>query len=348
MLFFRVPVCETAGDYGEKAGESQRIFSNRRGRGVERGRRLVLESARMDIHILEMPLDFGASRHGSDMGPSAIRLAGLRGRLERLGHRTAKYESPFQFLPQEYADPGNPRAKYLAPIARACSALAREVGAALAEGAFPLVLGGDHSVALGSLAGAGAAARRAGERLGVLYVDAHGDFNTPETSPSGNIHGQCLAASCGFGLPELVDLHEPGRKVDPRDVCFVGTRDLDPGERELMKGAGVTVFSMSDVDRCGFPEILRRVRSFFEGRVGRVHVSFDMDVLDPMFAPGTGIPLAAGLTNREALLLMEEMADTGLVRSAEIVEVNPVLDVRNQTAVLAVALAARLLGEKTW
>ena len=182
----------------------------------------------------------------------------------------------------------------------------------------------------------------------MLYVDAHGDFNTPETSPSGNIHGQCLAAACGLGLPELVDLHGPGRKVDPRDVCFVGTRDLDPGERELMRRSNVTVFSMSDIDRNGFPEIVRRVSAFFAGRVDRVHVSFDMDVLDPMFAPGTGIPLPAGLTNREALLLMESMAEGGLVRSAEIVEVNPVLDVRNQTAVLAASLAARLLGERIY
>ena len=299
----------------------------------------------MDIRILEMPLDFGASRHGSDMGPSAIRLAGIRERLERLGHTVGLVESPVALRPQESADPGDPRAKYLAPIKRACEALAGEVELALAADAFPLVLGGDHSVALGSIAGAAAAARTAGERLGVLYVDAHGDFNTPETSPSGNIHGQCLAASCGFGLPELVDLHAPGRKVDPRDVCYVGVRDLDPGERELMKKAGVTVFTMSDIDRNGFPEIVRRVRAFFENRVDRVHASFDMDVLDPMFAPGTGIPLPAGLTNREALLLMESMAESGLVRSAEIVEVNPVLDVRNQTAVLAAALAARLLGE---
>ena len=302
----------------------------------------------MDIHILEMPLDFGASRHGSDMGPSAIRLAGIRERLERLGHRTAKYEAPVQLLPQEYADPGDPHAKYLAPIVRANRILARDVAAAVESGAFPLVLGGDHSVALGSIAGMGAWARHEGKRLGVLYVDAHGDFNTPETSPSGNIHGQCLAASCGYGLPELVDLHVPGRKADPTAVCFVGTRDLDPGERELMREAGVTVFSMSEIDRRGFPAVLDRVAAFFRERADAVHVSFDMDVLDPMFAPGTGIPLPAGLSNREALLLMEEMAATGLVRSAEIVEVNPVLDVRNQTAVLAVALAARLLGERTW
>ena len=299
----------------------------------------------MDIHVLEMPLDFGASRHGSDMGPSAIRLAGLRGRLESIGHTVARYLAPMQILPQECESPGNPKAKYMAPILRACETLAAEVEEAAVLGAFPLVLGGDHSIALGSLAGMGTHARRNNLRLGVLYVDAHGDFNTDETSPSGNIHGECLAASCGFGLQPLVDLHAPGRKVDPANVCFVGTRDLDPGERELMKRAGVTVFSMSDIDRHGFPAVVREVAAFFRERADIVHVSFDMDVLDPMFAPGTGIPLPAGLTNREALLLMEEIAATGLVRSGEIVEVNPVLDVRNQTAVLAVALAARLLGE---
>ena len=300
----------------------------------------------MDIHIFEMPLDFGASRHGSDMGPSAIRLAGIRERLEAIGHRTMRHPSPVQIQPQEFVEEGDSSAKYLAPIRRACEALAGEVDRAAAEGGFPLVLGGDHSIALGSIAGMSAAAAREGRRLGVLYVDAHGDFNTPETTPSGNIHGECLAASCGFGLPELVNLYHVGTKVDPANVCFVGLRDLDPGERTLMKRAGVTAFTMSDIDRQGFPAIVRSVVAFFKGRVDVVHVSFDMDVLDPMFAPGTGIPLAAGLTNREALLLMEEMADSGLVRSAEIVEVNPVLDVRNQTAVLAVELAARLLGEK--
>ncbi len=302
----------------------------------------------MNIHSLEMPLDFGASRHGADMGPSAIRLAGIRERLESLGHRTVRFEAPVTIQPQEYVEAGDPHAKYLAPIRDACAALAGEVEAAAASGGFPLVLGGDHSIVLGTLAGMGAVAKANGQRLGVLYVDAHGDFNTPETSPSGNIHGECLAASCGLGLPELVNLHNPGPKVDPKNVCFVGLRDLDPGERRLMREAGVTVLSMSDIDRHGFPAITRRVTDFFRGRVDFVHVSFDMDVLDPMFAPGTGIPLAAGLTNREALLLMEEMADTNLVRSAEIVEVNPVLDVRNQTAVLAVALAARLLGEKIY
>lgn len=302
----------------------------------------------MNIHIFEMPLDFGASRHGSDMGPSAMRLAGMRERLESVGHSVRQTPSPVRTLPSESIDPGNPRAKYLGPITRWCDALAKEVAKTVREGDFPFVLGGDHSVSLGTISGVAAAAREAGERVGVLYVDAHGDFNTDRTTETGNIHGECLAALCGYGLPELVNLHEPGRKIDPRDVCFVGLRDLDRGERELMKAAGVTAYTMSDIDRLGFPEVVRKAKAFFSGRVDRVHVSFDMDVLDPMFAPGTGIPLAAGLSNREALLLMEEMSDTGMVKSAEIVEVNPVLDIRNQTAILAVALAARLLGEKIY
>lgn len=302
----------------------------------------------MNVHIIEMPLDFGASRHGSDMGPSAIRLAGIRQRIEGLGHTVSKYDCPIQIDSAAYEKTGNPKAKYLEPIVEATSALAEEVCDAAGCGAFPLVLGGDHSVALGSFAGMGAFAKKNKKKLGVLYVDAHGDFNTPETTPTGNIHGECLAASCGYGLPELTNLYYEGTKVDPKNVCFVGCRDLDPGEKEVMRKAGVTVFTMSDIDRYGFSAILKKVIVFFKSRVDIVHVSFDMDVLDPMFAPGTGIPLPAGLSNREALLLMEEMAETKMVRSAEIVEVNPVLDIRNQTAILAVELAARLLGDKIY
>lgn len=299
----------------------------------------------MNVHILEMPLDLGASRHGSDMGPSAVRLAGIKERLESLGHTTFEHADIFRPEPQEYQQMGNPKAKYLSPIVKACTALARQVDRIASDGDFPLVIGGDHSVVLGSLAGLSAAAKKRNERIGVLYVDAHGDFNTTETTPSGNVHGECLSASAGIGIHELTDLYFEGRKVDPENICFVGCRDLDPGEKVLMRKAGVTVFTMSDIDRQGFPAVVRKVRAFFEERADIVHVSFDMDVLDPMFAPGTGIPLPGGLTNREALLLMEEMAAAGKVRSAEIVEVNPILDVRNQTAVLAVSLAARLLGE---
>ena len=297
----------------------------------------------MDVHILEMPLDLGASRHGSDMGPSAVRLAGIKQRIESLGHRTFEHADIFTPEPQEFLQEGNPKAKYLGPIVRACTALARQVDGVVSGGGFPLVIGGDHSVALGSIAGAAAAARRAGKRLGVLYVDAHGDFNTAETTPSGNVHGECLAASAGLGLPELTGLYFDGRKVAPEDICIVGCRDLDPGERALLRGSGAMVVTMSDIDRRGLPAVLGEVSSFL-CRADTVHVSVDMDALDPMFAPGTGIPLPGGLTDREALLLMEEAASCGRVGSAEIVEVNPVLDVRNRTASLAVELAARLLG----
>ena len=299
----------------------------------------------MNVHILELPLDFGASRHGSDMGPSAIRLAGIKERLESLGHKTYEHSDIFRAKPQEYEQMGNPKAKYLKPIVNACTKLAAQVEKIGSAGDFPLILGGDHSIVLGSLAGMGAVAKSNNKRLGVLYVDAHGDFNDTETSPSGNIHGECLAASAGIGLKELTNLYYEGQKVDPKNICFVGCRDLDPGEKILMKKAGVTVFTMSDIERQGFPAIIRQVIVFFKTHADMVHVSFDMDVLDPMFAPGTGIPLPGGLTNREALLLMEEMYSLGLVTSAEIVEVNPILDIRNQTAILAVTLAARLLGE---
>lgn len=299
----------------------------------------------MNVHILEMPIDFGASRHGSDMGPSAIRLAGIKEKLESLGHKTYELSQIFNTTTQEYEEIGNPRAKYLEPISRACVKLAQNVEKICSDGDFPLILGGDHSIALGSIAGAAAFAKKQNKKIGVLYVDAHGDFNTPETSPSGNIHGECLAACAGYGLKELTNLYYDGQKVDPKDICFVGVRDLDPGEKKLMKESGTTVFTMSDIERQGFPAIVKQITVFFKTHADFIHVSFDMDVLDPMFAPGTGIPLPGGLTNREALLLMEEMAATNKVISAEIVEVNPILDVRNQTATLAVSLASRLLGE---
>ncbi len=299
----------------------------------------------MNIHLLEMPLDFGASRHGSDMGPSAIRLAGIKERLEGLGHTISSHSDIFSVSAQEYEQQGNPKAKYLVPIKKACEQLAERVETICTDGDFPLILGGDHSIALGSIAGVSAFAKKNGKKLGVLYIDAHGDFNTTETSPTGNIHGECLAASTGLGIPELTNLYFEGQKVDPANICFVGVRDLDPGEKQLMKQAGVTVYTMSDIERQGFPAIVKQITLFFKTHADLVHVSFDMDVLDPMFAPGTGIPLPGGLTNREALLLMEEMGASGKVRSAEIVEVNPILDVRNQTGALAVSLAARLLGE---
>ncbi|HPX25680.1 MAG TPA: arginase, partial [Treponemataceae bacterium] len=239
-------------------------------------------------------------------------------------------------------------AKYLKPIVLACNQLAIQVETAYKTDAFPLVLGGDHSISLGTLAGISSACKEDEKELGVLYVDAHGDFNTTETSPSGNIHGMCMGASCGFGIPELVNLYDNGRKVNPKNVCYIGLRDIDEGEKLLMKEAGVTAFTMSDIDRQGFSNILKKILVFFKTHVDVVHISFDMDVIDPMFAPGVGIPLPGGLNYREALLLMEEMSSLGMVKSAEFVEVNPVLDVRNQTAAMVVELIGRLLGHKIY
>lgn len=302
----------------------------------------------MNIHVLEMPLDFGASRHGSDMGPSAIRLAGLRETLERLGHTTAKYFSPMNVDPQEYQTLRNQKAKYLIPITTACTQLAVAVDSVATQGEFPLVLGGDHSIVLGSLAGMSAACRKTGKKLGVLYVDAHGDFNTCDTSPSGNIHGMCMSGSCGIGIPELTNLYFDDVKVDPKNVCYVGLRDIDPEERRLMKDAGVTAFTMTDIDRQGFNNVVRQVVEFFTERVEQIHVSFDLDAIDPQWAPGVGIQVPGGLTSREALFLMEEMSCTGMVKSADFVEVNPSCDVQNKTARMAVALIARLLGDRLY
>lgn len=301
----------------------------------------------MNVHIMEVPLDYGGKRHGSDMGPSAIRLAGLRDKIENLNHKIITDERSLDILPQEYAEIGdNPKAKYLRPIVSVCNEIAKNVQQSIENKEFPLILGGDHSLVLGTLAGLHAHYKNNGKKLGLLYVDAHGDFNTAETSPTGNIHGECLSASAGYGLPELVNLYEKERKIDPENICYVGIRDLDPGEKKLMHEAGVTVFTISDIDRLGFSDVIKKVKLFFKTHCDVVHISFDMDSLDPSIAPGTGVPVPGGLTYREALLLMEEMSNLDMVKSMEIVEVNPILDVRNETAVMAVELIARVLGEK--
>lgn len=306
----------------------------------------------MKVRIIEMPLDYGASRRGSDMGPSAIRLAGLRDKLTALGIESDDLYPPISIPPQEYIDPAtelsHERARHLGPIIDACSQLASNVESVLRAGDFPLVLGGDHSISLGSLAGVSAANAAEGKSTGVLWIDAHGDFNTTQTTPSGNIHGMILAASCGYGISELTDFYNPGRKIDPTNVCYIGVRDLDPEERILMKEAGVRVFTMSDIDRAGISRTIEKITDFFRERVDTIHVSFDIDAIDPRFAPGVGIEVPGGLTYREVLFLMEEMSHTGLVTSADVVEVNPIHDLRNTTAQMAVNLIGRLFGEKTF
>lgn len=303
----------------------------------------------MKVRIIEMPLDYGASRRGSDMGPSAIRLAGLRDKLLSLGIESDSLYPPIPIPPQEYIDPRTEitcdNAKHLGPILDACTQLATHVEAVITANDFPLILGGDHSIALGSLAGTSAAHKKTNKKVGVLWIDAHGDFNTSKTSPSGNIHGMILAASCGYGIEQLVSFYTGGRKIDPKNVCYIGVRDLDPGEKRLMKEAGVRVFTMSDLDRRGISRTIAEIIGFFKERVDTLHVSFDIDAIDPRVAPGVGIEVPGGLSYREVLFLMEELAATGMVSSADMVEVNPIHDIKNSTARMAVNLIGRLLGE---
>jgi arginase len=302
----------------------------------------------LKIKIIEVPLDFGANRRGVDMGPSALRLAGLKESLQKIGHDPEESLPRLNIPIQEFESEGNPKLKFLEPIASACADLAERVELEADSGAFPLVVGGDHSIAIGTLAGLGSYYRKQNKSWGVLWIDAHGDFNTPETTPSGNIHGMSLAVSAGLGAKELTSIHGEFRKVDPANIVLMGVRDLDKGEKVNMKGAGVQVFTMSDIDRLGMAETVNFAVEYFKDRVDAVHVSFDIDSMDPRFAPGVGTPVGGGLTYREVSLLMETFARSGLVASAEVVEVNPILDVRNQTGALAVEAIARLLGDKPY
>jgi arginase len=294
------------------------------------------------IGVLGMPMDLGQGRRGVDMGPSAIRYARLQAVLEDLGHEVHDYgdvDIPIAESLRHERESGG--LSYLEPIRRACEDAIRHFGT-LPEDAFPILLGGDHSVAMASVT---AASR--GRRVGVIWVDAHADFNTPETSPSGNIHGMPLAHLCGLGDPRLVNLGWEGTKVRPEDVVLIGIRSLDPGEVRLLRERGVTVYTMKEVDTLRVPAIAEAVAAKFKG-FERVHVSLDADVLDPEIAPGVGTPVPGGLTYREAHLLMELLCDTGLVTSLDLVEVNPILDIANRTARIMVELASSLLGKKIY
>ncbi len=295
-----------------------------------------------EIAILGVPMDLGQGRRGVDMGPSALRYGRLEERLEGLGHVVrdlGDIDVPTaEELDIPHTGPGGGMG-FLEEIRKACEATAKTL-LELGPEQFPIVLGGDHSIAMGSVTGC---SRR--ERTGLIWVDAHGDFNTPSSSPSGNIHGMPLSTLCGIGDPRLVDLAWPGAKIQPEDVVLIGVRDLDQEERRLMREAGVTVYTMKEIDRVGLPRIADETLERLGG-LPRLHVSFDADVLDPEIAPGVGTPVPGGLTYREAHLLMELFADSGRVTSLDLVEVNPILDRENLTANTLVGLAASLLGKK--
>ncbi|MDE2978177.1 MAG: arginase [Acidobacteriota bacterium] len=288
------------------------------------------------IHIVGAPLDLGQSRRGVDLGPTALRYAGLKSELTRLGYRvedrgnieTVERDS----LPEE------PGLGFLRPVVDACERIYEASRQAVAEDALPLVLGGDHSIAVGTVGGVSHK-----HRTGVLWIDAHGDFNTPDTSPTGNLHGMPLAALCGHGAPALVDAGRPGAKLRPEDVVLFGVRDLDPGEQALIHRTGVTVYTMRQIDERGLAPLAHEALERL-GHRDRLHVSLDMDSIDPREAPGVGTQAPGGLSYREGHLLMELIAEHGGLGSVDVVEVNPILDTRNQTAKLALGLLSSLFG----
>jgi arginase len=280
-----------------------------------------------------------------DMGPSAIRIAGLAERLTELGHKVVD-EGDLAIKNMEALKVGDVRARYLPEIARASRLVSAKVERIVAKGHFPLVLGGDHSISIGTVSAIAAAARREGRKVGLLWVDAHGDINTPETSPSGNIHGMPVAALLGEGPPELTSIGGDGPKLDPRNIAMVAIRSLDEGEKIRLKRQGVQVHTMSDVDRHGIEEVMREALARVSDGTARVHVSFDLDAVDPEVAPGVGTPVKGGLDYREAHLLMELLSDSGLMTSLEMVEANPILDVRNASAAFAVELVQSAFGKR--
>ena len=292
------------------------------------------------VAVIGAALDLGQRRRGVDMGPSAIRYAGLDERLAAVGRRVRDCGN-VETAVRETAAPTGERARYLPQILDACERVARLVRDAVRAGELPLVLGGDHSVALGTLGGLAAAAGRPG---GVVWIDAHGDLNTPATSPTGNVHGMPLAAALGLAGDAFARASWSLPAVDAERVALVGVRELDEAERELVRSRGLRVFTMSDIDRIGIERALREALDRVAGP-GFVHVSLDLDVLDPEVAPGVGTPVRGGLTYREAHLALELVAESGLAGSLEIVEANPILDRENTTAATAVELVASALGK---
>jgi arginase len=292
------------------------------------------------IAVIGAALDLGAGRRGVDMGPSAIRYAGLEPRIRELGRECVDLGNVLTAV-AEAAPVGDPRTRYLREILTACGRVTARVRDAKAKGRMPLVLGGDHSVALGTLGGL-VDGQGPG---GVLWIDAHGDLNRPDTSPTGNVHGMVLAAAMGLGGPDFDGSEVPIPSVDPSRVALVGVRSLDDGERGLLRDLEATVFTMSDIDRLGIEHAITASLAKIDGP-GFVHVSLDMDALDPDVAPGVGTPVRGGLSYREAHLAMELVAESGLAASLEVVEVNPILDRENETAKLAVELVASALGAR--
>jgi arginase len=301
--------------------------------------------SRTQISIIGAPMDLGAGRRGVDMGPSAVRLAGLNERLISLGYQVKDYGNVMVQQP-ESVPVGEQKARYLPQITDTCVRLAERVESSMDAGEFPIVLGGDHSIAVGTISGISRHFQKQGKKMGLIWIDAHSDMNTPEVSPSGNIHGMPLACMAGYGPRELTHIYDYAPKVDPRNIALIGVRSVDIEERKIVKKSGVRAYTMREIDERGLRGVMEEaIRLATDGTDG-FHLSFDMDAVDPQEAPGVGTPVKGGLTYREAHLTVEMMCDSNALASMEVVEVNPVIDEHNRTAVLAVELIMSALGKR--
>jgi len=297
----------------------------------------------MQIDIIGVPIDLGADRRGVDMGPSAIRYAQLQQKLIDIGYEVND-EGNVEVPIAEMCTITNPKMKYIDCIVPMSRRASGAVSTSVQAGHFPLVIGGDHSLSIGSVRGA---ARN--RKLGVIWIDAHADFNTDQTTPSGNIHGMSLALLCGLGDKSLVQLwDEPLPVIDPRNIAIIGARDLDPGEKDNLREAGALVMGMEQVDRYGMVKMVEQAIEHVSKNMDGIYLSLDLDALDPQHAPGVGTPVPAGLTERETHLACEMIAETGKLIGMDVVEVNPILDIQNKTAMLAVDFALSALGRRIW
>jgi arginase len=298
------------------------------------------------VRIIGVPMDLGAGRRGVDMGPSVIRIAGLNQSISRLGYQVTDAGNVNVQPPESMKRASNARAFYLPEITAACEELAATVEQTLEEDAVPVVIGGDHSIAIGSVAGVASFFRKRDQRVGIVWLDAHTDVNTPDTTPSGNVHGMPLAVLLGKGVPELTNIGGFSPKVYPESSVIIGARSVDPGEVALIRAMGIRVFTMSEVDERGIGTIMEEAIQIASTNTAGFHTTLDMDFLDPFYAPGVGTREMGGATYRETHLAMEKMAQSGKMLSVEVTEVNPLYDTSNQTAQFAVEFILSALGKK--
>jgi arginase len=300
---------------------------------------------KQNVSIIGFPMDLGADHRGVDMGPSALRIAGLQTKLESLGYKVNDY-GDIKIEIMERQKIKNPKLKYLDEIIKTSKLLADKVVRVLEKGDFPLCIGGDHSMALGTLSGIASYCKKRNYKLGVIWIDAHSDMNTDETSPSGNIHGMPLASLLGLGCDELVNILEFSPKLDPENCALIGIRSIDEAEKVNIKKLGIPIYTMNDIDKLGIHRIIAKVLKQFREKVDHIHISFDVDSVDPSVAPGVGTPVSGGLSYREAHLLMETIAECGCMSSLEVAELNPILDLKNQSADFTSELIASSMGQR--